>query len=296
MNIVPTMSADKAVKYIYSQLLSVIKANEQGVMAAQHSEYLHDFRVAVRKTRSGLTQLKGVLPKQTNDYYCKFFSWLGKLTGSRRDLDVYLALFEQDKQYLPLELQQAIQPLYYLLLHKQQLAQVALAEQLSSTAYLQTLAEWSSYLHTPTVALTKISINRLANRRIKKVYRRVLREGSAISASSIATELHELRKTCKKLRYLLEFFCDFYAREKMKILFKQLKALQDVLGEFQDGCCQEVYLVQCRQELQANNATATTLLAVDNLIEKVIARRLKVRENFAAKFAAFKKLKREDYF
>ncbi|MFC1662475.1 CHAD domain-containing protein, partial [Gemmatimonadota bacterium] len=39
-----------------------MRANEVGMLKNLDSEFLHDFRVAVRRTRSGLTQLKGVFP------------------------------------------------------------------------------------------------------------------------------------------------------------------------------------------------------------------------------------------
>ena len=47
--------------------------------------------------------------------------------------------------------------------------------------------------------------------------------------------MHALRKRCKELRYLLEVFrpvCDKTAHRR---LVKELKSLQDTLGDFQDG-------------------------------------------------------------
>ena len=86
----PDMRADVACKYIYSHLLKAIKDNEQGTIADTDSEFLHDFRVAVRRTRAGLSQLKGVLPEKISATYVEFFSWLGQITSSTRDFDVYL--------------------------------------------------------------------------------------------------------------------------------------------------------------------------------------------------------------
>jgi CHAD domain-containing protein len=55
------MRADVAAKYIYSHLLKAIKDNEQGTIADTDSEFLHDFRVAVRRPRAGLSQLNPYL-------------------------------------------------------------------------------------------------------------------------------------------------------------------------------------------------------------------------------------------
>jgi CHAD domain-containing protein len=292
----PLMPADMAVKSIYSQLLLIIKDNQLGVIDASDSEHLHDFRVAVRKTRSALTQLKSALPKNINTHYREFFSWLGKATSPRRDLDVYLMSFAQNKSQLSPSMQQALQPLDALLLIKHQQAQLDLITQLNSDYYVQQLSAWSDYLQSPSIKKSNVTIKKLASQRINKIYQQVLTQGSQIVATSHNEQLHELRKTCKKLRYLLEFFQNFYAASKVKILLKQLKALQDVLGEFQDACCQEQYLVDCREELAVANTDAITLEAIDYLIEDVIKRHLIIREQFAEKFAAFKTIKGDEFF
>jgi len=49
----PVMRSDLAGKLIFGTLLKTIKANEQGVIADLDAEFLHDFRVAVRRTRTG---------------------------------------------------------------------------------------------------------------------------------------------------------------------------------------------------------------------------------------------------
>lgn len=295
-NLTATMPAEQAIKQLYAQLLITIKANEHGIVTAHDSEYLHDFRVAVRKTRSGLSQLKGILPESISNEYRTFFSELGKLTGTCRDLDVYLLLFEKEKTYLSPPLQQAIQPLELLLLKKQQQARHDLKLLLNSKQYLEKLNAWSIYLQAPELKPAPVTIKQLATRRIKKNYRKVLREGSVITSYSNADELHELRKSCKKLRYLLEFFQQFYLEKKIKIVLKHLKALQDVLGDIQDSYCQQQYLLQYREELALQNTMTTTLEAIDYLIERVISRRLKTREHFNEKFIAFKTIKGDDYF
>ena len=53
----------------------------------------------------------------------------------------------------------------------------------------------------------------LASHRITRVYRKMVRMGSAIDDDSPAEDLHELRKVGKELRYLLEFFASLYPAE-----------------------------------------------------------------------------------
>ena len=66
------------------------------------------------------------------------------------------------------------------------------------------------------------------------MYRRVLKERRAIADDSPAEDLHELRKSCMKLRYLLEFFRSLYPRKQERALILKLKVLLDNLGNLQD--------------------------------------------------------------
>lgn len=289
----PDMRADIAAKTIYRYLLNVIKANEQGSIADTDSEFLHDFRVAVRKTRSGLSQLKGVLPDQISAYYADFFYWLGQITGPTRDLDVYLLNFDGYQNSLPIAIRADLDPLYEFLVAKQQKSQRELAKQLRSAKYLSLLAEWEEYLkqpvpENPPAINAKLPIKQLADRRIWKIYRRVLREGNAINELSPNEALHELRKSCKKLRYLTEFFQNLYPDKLISGLLKNLKGLQEVLGDIQDYSVQEQNLRVFSEEMMHNHTPASTLLAIGVLIQELDIKRHIARDNFAEKFSAFK--------
>ena len=70
-----------------------MKDNEKGIIDDIDSEFLHDFRVAVRRTRSLLGQIRYVLPKRRVTRFKRDFAWLGEVTGPARDMDVYLLSF-----------------------------------------------------------------------------------------------------------------------------------------------------------------------------------------------------------
>jgi len=293
INLDPGMRADIAGKYIYSHLLKVIKANEQGTIANTDSEFLHDFRVAVRRTRAGLSQIKGILPANINAYYVDFFSWLGQITGPTRDLDVYLLNFERYKSSLPVSMRDDLDPLYDFLLAKQQKARKELAKKLQSSRYRSTLSEWEQYLKEPSYKAhleqnAKLTIKELADRRISKIFTRVLKEGEAITDLSPSEALHDLRKSCKKLRYLMEFFQSLYPEQQIKQLIKNLKELQEVLGDFQDYAVQEHNLKLFSEEMMTLNAPANTFLAMGVLIQDLDAHRCNARKDFASKFEDFK--------
>lgn len=293
INLEPGLRADIAAKTIFKHLLKTVKANEQGTLADTDSEFLHDFRVAVRRTRTGLSQLKGVFPEKINAYFAEFFSWLGQITGPTRDLDVYLLNFERYKNSLPVSIREDINPLYDFLLAKKQKAQQELANKLRSQKYNSTLAEWENYLNEPVygshvTSPGNLSIKELADLRIWKNYKRVLRQGRTITETSNAETFHELRKTCKKMRYLIEFFQCLYPEKQIKSLIKNLKDLQEVLGDFQDFEVQKCSLKQFSNEMLAGNIPANTFLALGVLIQNLEANKCRVRKHFESRFAAYK--------
>jgi len=85
----PRARADEAVRKILSTLLATMRANEDGTRRSLDSEFLHDFRVAVRRSRSCLGQVKEVLAPDDTERFRRDLAWLSDETGRARDLDVY---------------------------------------------------------------------------------------------------------------------------------------------------------------------------------------------------------------
>ena len=97
----PDMRSDEAAKIILRSLLQVMKTNEAYIEKDLDTEFLHDYRVAVRRTRSALGQIKNVFPNETTLRFKKDFSFVGKLSNQLRDLDVYLLKKDAYKAMLP---------------------------------------------------------------------------------------------------------------------------------------------------------------------------------------------------
>lgn len=103
----PNMRADAASKKIMLHLLDTLQTNQPGTMEDIDTEFLHDFRVACRRTRSALSQIKAIFPPKTTERFKREFAWLGSVTGPTRDLDVYLLTFDDYKKQVPEHLQAA---------------------------------------------------------------------------------------------------------------------------------------------------------------------------------------------
>ncbi|MEA2095044.1 MAG: CHAD domain-containing protein [Pseudomonadota bacterium] len=289
----PAMRADQATRIILHRLLDVMTLNEAGTRIGTDTEFLHDFRVAIRRTRSALTQIKGVLPLRIANRYKAEFAWMGQITTPSRDLDVYLLNFDDYRDSLPASAQADIEPLRDFLVRHQAIEHKALVKALDSARYRRLLESWRTFLEQEapvrsTLPSARRPIVEVANKRIWRIYQRALKEGHAIDAASPAEALHELRKTCKKLRYLIEFFQSLYPAARIKALIRVLKTLQDNLGNFQDYEVQVATLKAFSHQMVAEGKVPPdTLLAMGMLIDGLERRQHQAREEFAGRFSRF---------
>jgi len=289
----PQMRADEATKTLLHAMFEVMKRNEEYVKKDIDTEFLHDFRVAVRRTRSALGQIKDVFPQETTNRYKQDFATIGKLTNDLRDLDVYLLAEDSYKAMLPDVLRNDIDPLFAYLRQKRRKALKTVINGLNAKQYATTMKDWEAFLDEPPLASPRtlnaaVSVIDLARDRIYKRYRRIVKAGQQIVTDTEGEKLHRLRIECKKLRYLLEFFAGLFPAKDMARLIKQLKKLQDNLGDFNDLCVQEAYLMNIANELPlTDRQSRQTLLAVGSLVDALHQERLNVRSQFSQTFAAF---------
>ena len=287
------MRADQAARRILLRLLDILEANEAGARAGADTEFLHDFRVAVRRTRSALTQIKGVLPLRTVNHYKSEFAWLGQVTTPVRDLDVYLLNFDSFRASLPVSARADIEPLRDFLIRHRRIEQHAMVKALDSVRYRRLLNNWREFLRRPVPNRSTLSnatwpVLEVACERIWHIYQRSLDEGRAITADSPPEALHELRKTCKKLRYLMEFFQSLFPPRRIKSPIRALKALQDNLGTYQDCTVQIATLKHFSHQMVAEgDAPPDTLLAMGMLIDELERRQQAAHEEFADRFGKF---------
>jgi CHAD domain-containing protein len=89
------LPAAQAVAVILLCLLDTLEANTQGVLLDLDTEFLHDFRVAVRRGRAAIKLFGDALPDAIDiAWFAAEFKWLGDLTTPTRDLDVHLLGFD----------------------------------------------------------------------------------------------------------------------------------------------------------------------------------------------------------
>jgi len=287
----PAMPSVAALKLLFLKLLGTMQINEVGLCADLDPEFLHDFRVAVRRTRALLGRSKQHLDPKVLEEFNREFRWLGQLTGKKRDLDVFLIKLEQLKARRVVKEVEDLGPLIELLRQRQYQEGKALSTVIRGSRYQDLVSNWSNALEREDsfrAERARESVYALASPRIWKIYRKILRKGAGLSESTEPLLLHELRIDCKKLRYLLEFFRSLYPQPLMSGLISDLKGLQDILGDFNDCHVQYQNLKTYVDEAWAEKQIpARTFLVAGRLLEQMEASQQALRRHFSDRFNLF---------
>lgn len=286
----PDLPAAEGYRRVFTAQLAVIEANQAGTRAALDTEFLHDLRVAVRRTRSLLAAASRVMPEALRARFATEFKWLGGETSALRDLDVYLLHFGDFVARAPRVASTDLEPLRVLLEHHQARERGRVAAALDSERARVLLDEWRDVLHSlgwheSTLEDAQRPLANVALEHVRRAERRVLHFGRSLDSISPDEDFHELRKRAKKLRYLLEFFGAVLDRKATRARISELKGLQDNLGEHQDRAVQGAALQEFARELSC--APPQTLLAMGFLVERLDEERRSCRAEFARRFAAY---------
>jgi len=288
----PDTESLTAARTIYKNLLTSMLANEQGIVNDLDSEFLHDFRVAIRRTRSAFALIKDVLDPVISSRFKEDFRYLGQITGPVRDLDVYLLMEENYKARLPEHLQEGLHYFFEDLAKQRGREQKKLVGAIKAPRCQSIIRDWQDYLDGEEDEYldgnSREPIGILANKIIKKRFQRILRDGKAIHPQSPDEELHRLRIQGKKMRYSLEFFSALYPKQEMKTLIKHLKLLQNNLGDFNDLSVQQDMLRHYLAAIRPGTVKSKKLsAAIGGLLTNLYHEHRRVRTQFEETFARF---------
>lgn len=256
----PTLTGGEAFRAIGQELLATLRRNESGLRSDVDIEFLHDFRVAVRRTRTALGQLEHLVPAESLASFRSEFRWLGQVTGPKRDLDVFIELLDGEyRAEVPGHSLPDLQRLRERMRSHLPREQRKLVKALDSARYAALLADWEAFLvSTPSgeAADAGKPVTAVAAVALWQAFRKVFKRIDAIGAAAPDEDFHRLRIQCKKARYLMEFFRSLFPAEQLALLIKALKRLQDQLGEFQDLSVQQADLRRYARQLQREQCAA----------------------------------------
>src|SRR5262245_51026569 len=285
-----SVRADAGTRQIYNALLDIMVANEPGMRADLDTEFLHDYRVSLRRTRSLLGQIKNVFPADAVTHFRTEFRWLAQATGPKRDLDVLLLSLRRLSESVPADdLSALLAFLSRKLLHEQRL----LERLLESKRYRALLAVWQDFLQdappgVPEPADAARPLVEVTSRRILRLDRRLVDDAMAIHDKTPAEALHEVRIEAKKLRYMIDATHSLHDRHDVDRIIDSLKRVQSVLGDFNDAQVQERNLLGSGRALvEAGAGESGTLLTVGRLAESARNRAVSLRAQVNRELSRF---------
>jgi CHAD domain-containing protein len=287
----PATPVAEAACLVLRHLLATVRANLDGVVEDVDTEFLHDLRVAVRRTRAALGQLEGVVDPERVARYAEELRWLGNATGPCRDLDVFLLDLQGYRQGLAPEVSTLLAPFAEHLRRQRASAHARLARELRSRRCARLLRRWEGFLAGGDLTGTAEAarpVRAVAAERVQRAYRRLLKHARRLGPRPLAEGMHRLRIDAKKLRYLLELFASALEGESVDTLVRQLKAIQDTLGAYHDLHLQRLRVAKAGRAMQSGGGVpADTLLAMGRLAALMEDRQEAHHRDFARRFAAF---------
>jgi CHAD domain-containing protein len=289
----PDMRSDDALQALLAHYAAIMSLNLQGMLGDLDTEFLHDFRVGSRRSRALLRRMPGVFPEARIARFREDLAWLGAVTGRARDADVWELVFPLHARLLDAPQREALAPLMARLAEERRHAHAALVEGLDSARFRRRWKAWTGFLGRPAPRGSRqpagpLPLAEVAARTIRRANRKVRRQGRAIAPDSPPGAYHDLRKSCKNLRYLIDAFGDVLGSKALPKATRRLKALQDLLGEHQDLDVHRSTLQHFHRQLAGEGALpGDTHDAMTRLAVHMDRRAGAVRERFVAQFERF---------
>jgi len=249
----PGLSAGAALRRIAAGCIAQMQANEAGMLDGRDPEYLHQFRVGLRRLRSGLDIVGLAAGKEAIAPLADELRWLGTALGPARDWDVFAAetLARLAREFNVAEDLQAFlarcalirrahgeaardavsSPRYTTLL-------LALGESFARDDLAALRRPTADDGTAPDAAAASAPVGEFAASVLDKRHRRLRKRGGGVPDAP-AAERHRVRIDAKKLRYAAEFFASLYPPKRVRRYVEALEDLQDILGALNDAAVAE---------------------------------------------------------
>jgi len=244
-------------------MLEIAIRNVPGIMDDLDTEFLHDYRICLRKIRSVLSLVKDVYPVEGTLRMRKILGDLARQTNRLRDLDVYLLARDEYLGLLPPGLRPALDKMFEDFSTEREREVRRTVSKMRAPSFRRLLREMEVYFseetpHEPSTA-ADLPVRALVFRRIYKRYRKIREISAGIGVETPDEAVHQLRIECKKLRYLMEFFSELFPKEEGAAMQKLLRRLQSRLGEFNDASVQQKSLMNYWEQKRSGTEVALGL-------------------------------------
>jgi CHAD domain-containing protein len=267
----PEITVAEAVRRIFQQQIEQLLSLEYGLAYDHDVEYVHEMRVATRRLRTALSLLGKSLADHRKGLRNEL-SWIATVLGNVRDCDVFLLFLREYMEQADERQQSLLRGL------------IGSEHRLRRGHYADLLKAFGSQRYTgfrdgfhrmaqspigspegmqPVGKRASRLVWRQARKTLKQRYDQLAPYGRSLKRLS-PDRKHQLRISCKKLRYTAEFFSEVYPKQLRSVIGPMAK-MQDLLGEVHD---MDVWNGRIRQHVQRQQdpAKAASREALDSLL------------------------------
>lgn len=241
------------------------RQHEKGINRDDDIEFLHQYRVALRRCRALISLLKSLFKAEQKQMLKVELKTMMQKSNHLRDLDVFLLKMEDYFSALEHQYHQGLICFFDELQYMRRNTHKELKRWLKTESYEQQCQLVKGLIaeleYCPT-SKGHTKSKDFGREMIWQHFEQVLTHCNGLTINSPDESVHELRIYCKKLRYLLEFFTPIFPAKINKEQIQRLKQLQDQLGEFNDSSVQQLFL---ENYLKGKETSSTTFAAITQL-------------------------------
>ncbi len=253
---------------VLHQLYQDIRNLESGVILGYDNEFLHRYRIAMRRSRAIVEALCDICEDDGLRQALKTLRKHTRATSNLRDLHVFLANLQEGR--LATETHgAAIAPMLKRYLdHRQATEHKTLVKHINGRKYIRDMDDWHKRI---TARPFGKQVSSIASADIRQALDKQLRRyrtlAKNLSSQSSDDTVHTMRKRLKRIRYVAEIHNTPY-----RIMLKQIKHHQQLFGTFQDLCMQIAILHRFHDDA-ATDAVPDTREASETLIARLTDRK-----------------------
>ena len=278
----PETPASQACLRVMDACASQLHANEEGFLAGEDPEYLHQMRTGMRRLRVALALPRDPAWREALMPLTAELRWASGLLGTARNWDVFA------NELLPPLMHacggNGLAQLRRRVAKQRREAGAAAREAVRSARYQRLGLQLARLaVEHPNAIGGETTARDFANAALARRLRKLAawENPGALGAE----ELHRMRIATKKMRYVAEFFGAFYRHHTVKRFTGRLEALQELLGTINDA--------QVSAQMIEASAAARPALdreAVGLARGWVAAREALARERLGAAWRSFRSL------
>ncbi|MCB9079153.1 MAG: CHAD domain-containing protein [Anaerolineaceae bacterium] len=242
MGLEPTDNMAEAGRKVLTFHFDYLLKHETGTRLGEDIEELHDMRVATRRMRAAFQVFGDSYTKKSAKPLLQGLKKTGRALGPVRDLDVFIEKLHHYQETIAESEQAKLQPLFDMLQAQRDKARQAMMDHLDSRDYRRFKKLLGKFVNTAGMGANPVKLGdnpepdqlrHMGPMLIYDTYAEVRAYETVLDGAPIST-LHQLRITCKRLRYTLECLEEVLGPEAGQVI-SETKIMQDHLGDLHDA-------------------------------------------------------------